>query len=369
MVELGEFERQLANGVKKLKPYQPGKPIETLQRELNLSTVTKLASNENPLGASPNVAQAIKRAASEIYRYPDGNGFKLKEALVAYYEQEIEPANITLGNGSNDVLELIARAFLNPGDHAVYSQHAFAVYALACQAVGAKATVVPAKKWGHDLDGMLKAITPHTKVVFLANPNNPTGTWFDSKAWEAFIANVPNNVLVVLDEAYAEYISEEEYPHGPNYLKRYRNLIVCRTFSKAYGLAGLRVGYSLSSLEIADYLNRVRQPFNVNAIALEAAVAALEDQHFLDRSCELNNHGLEELASELHAMELSFIPSVANFLCVNLHRYAEPIYEKLLQAGVIVRPVANYGMPHFLRVSVGSSKDNMRFIKALRKIL
>ncbi len=371
-----ELEARLASGVRGLSPYQPGKPIETLQRELGLKDVVKLASNENSLGTSPDVAAAIQVAAQDIHRYPDGNAYLLKEALVSYYgaqhagdHNKILFDQITLGNGSNDVLELVARAFLQAGDHAVYSEHAFAVYALVCQAIGAVPTVVPAKRWGHDLEAILKAIKPETKVLFLANPNNPTGTWFTRDEWEAFIEKVPSNVVVVLDEAYAEYIKDERYPRGVDYLHQYPNLVVCKTFSKAYGLAALRVGYGLSSIEIADYLNRVRQPFNVNHMAIHAAVAALGDQRFVDESCNINVQGLEMLVSGFQALGLSFIPSVANFISVDVGQPAAPIYEALLREGVIVRPVHGYGMPHFLRVSVGRPDENRAFLQALKKVL
>ena len=356
-------------GVQKLSPYVPGKPVEELAREFGLrpQDIVKLASNENPLGPSPTVREAVAAALAELTRYPDGNGFALKQALAA--KLGVDTASITLGNGSNDILELVARAFVGPEHEVVFSDHAFAVYPIVTQAVGAKAVSVPAKDWGHDLDAMAAAITPATRVVFIANPNNPTGTWIERPALEAFLDRVPENVIVVLDEAYTEYVETDDVPNGVDYLPRYPNLLVSRTFSKAYGLAALRVGYGLSSPVIADALNRVRQPFNVNSLALAAALAALQDEAYLIESRRINRQGMQQLEDGCAALGLSWIPSRGNFLAIDVGREAAPIFQALLREGVIVRPVANYGMPNHLRVTIGLPEENQRFLDALKQVL
>jgi len=356
-------------GVQKLSPYVPGKPVDELARELGLDPagIVKLASNENPLGPSDKVLAAIRAELDELTRYPDGNGFTLKTALAGRYG--VDAAQVTLGNGSNDILELVARAYLAPGLNAVFSDYAFAVYPIATQAVGAQGKIVPAKDYGHDLEAMLAAIDDNTRVVFIANPNNPTGTWFGPDALETFLAKVPESVLVVLDEAYIEYAEGDELPDGLDYLARYPNLLVSRTFSKAYGLASLRVGYAISSPAIADVLNRVRQPFNVNSLALAAACAALTDTDYLAESRRLNDAGMQQLEEGLHALGLSWIPSKANFIAVDFRRDTAAINQALLREGVIVRPMAGYRMPNFLRVSIGLPQENARFLEALAKVL
>lgn len=362
-----DFIALAAPGVQKLSPYQPGKPIEELERELGLNDIIKLASNENPLGCSPRVLTAVESGLSELSLYPDGNGFVLKKALSDFYRRPL--GEVTLGNGSNDLLELIGRAFLQPGDEAVFSQHSFAVYPLVVQAVGATGVVVPAQRWGHDLPAMAAAINDRTRVVFIANPNNPTGTWVEERELDAFLMTVPESVLVVLDEAYGEYVPEGFLPDGLRYLDRYSNVIVTRTFSKAYGLAALRVGYAFAHPDITNVLNRVRQPFNVNALALRAAVAALGDQDFVARSRQQNAAGLKYIIEGITAMGLGHIPSRGNFVSIDLKREGLPVYEALLRQGVIVRPVANYGMPNFLRVTIGAPAENERFLRALRTVL
>jgi histidinol-phosphate aminotransferase len=356
-------------GVQKLSPYVPGKPVDELARELDLdpASIVKLASNENPLGPSAKSLEAIGGELAELTRYPDGNGFELKSRLAARCGVQI--SQVTLGNGSNDILDLVARAYLAPGLNAVFSQYAFAVYPISTQAVGAQGKVVPAKEYGHDLEAMLAAIDENTRVVFIANPNNPTGTWFGPDALERFLARVPQNVLVVLDEAYIEYAEGDELPDGLQYLARYDNLLVSRTFSKAYGLASLRVGYALSSAQIADVLNRVRQPFNVNSLALAAACAALDDADYLAKSRQLNDAGMAQLEAGLCELGLSWIPSKGNFIAVDFGRDTAAINQALLREGVIVRPVAGYGMPNFLRVSIGLPAENARFLEALAKVL
>lgn len=364
-----DFLAMAQPGVQKLSPYVPGKPVDELARELNLDPagIVKLASNENPLGPSPRVLEAVRGELAELTRYPDGNGFVLKQRLAQRYAVQIE--QVTLGNGSNDILELVARAYLAPGLNAVFSAHAFAVYPIATQAVGAQGKVVPARDYGHDLDAMLAAIDENTRVVFIANPNNPTGTWFDADALTRFLSQVPESVLVVLDEAYIEYAEGGDLPDGLDFLAAHPNLLVSRTFSKAYGLAALRVGYAISSARIADVLNRVRQPFNVNSLALAAACAALDDAEYLMASRQANTAGMRQLESAFAELGLRWIPSKGNFVAVDFARDAAPINQALLREGVIVRPVAGYGMPTFLRISIGTEAENARFIEVLRKVL
>lgn len=364
-----DFLAQALPGVQQLAPYVPGKPADELARELGLplDSIVKLASNENPLGPSPKVIAAISQAVPELTRYPDGNGFVLKQALAQKFA--VEPAQVTLGNGSNDILELVAKAWLAPGLNAVFSQHAFAVYPIATMAVGAECREIPANNYGHDLPAILAAIDANTRVVFIANPNNPTGTWFDQQALADFLAQVPEHVIVVLDEAYIEYAEPGELPDGMDFLAKHANLIVSRTFSKAYGLAALRIGYAISSPMIADVLNRIRQPFNVNSLGLVAAVAALEDDEYLQESRASNKHGLQQLSTAFDRLGLSYIESRGNFIAVDFARDAAPINQALLEQGVIVRPVAGYAMPTFLRVSVGTEQENARFIEVLEQVL
>ena len=365
----GDFLALAQPGVQQLSPYVPGKPVDELARELDIdpATIVKLASNENPLGASPKALAAIQGELAELTRYPDGNGFALKSLLSSQCGVQLD--QVTLGNGSNDILELVARAYLAPGLNAVFSEHAFAVYPIVTQAVGADAHVVPAKDWGHDLQAMLKAIDNNTRVVFIANPNNPTGTWFDANALNEFLQDVPERVLVVLDEAYIEYAEGGELPDGLEFLSAYPNLLVSRTFSKAYGLAALRVGYALSSAVVADILNRVRQPFNVNSFALAAACAALQDADYLAESRRLNDAGMHQLQEGFRELGLGWIPSRGNFIALHLGHLAAPVYQGLLREGVIVRPVANYGMPNHLRITIGLPAENARLLEALAKVL
>jgi len=357
------------DGVRGLTPYEPGKPIAELERELGIRDAIKLASNENPLGPSPRALEAVQACLAELARYPDGNGFALKRALAERHG--VEAACITLGNGSNDVLDLVARTFLGPGRSAVFSRHAFAVYPIATQAVGATARVAQANRpddsmpYGHDLGRLAAAVGEDTRVVFIANPNNPTGTWLRSGELEAFITALARDVIVVVDEAYFEYVDDPAYPDTTQWLDRFPNLVVTRTFSKAYGLAGLRVGYSVSSPAIADLLNRVRQPFNLNIPAQEAALAALGDEDHLSRSVALNRAGRSQWHLGLAALGLTALPSVGNFLCVGVNRPGTEVYRALLDRGVIVRPVGGYGLPEFLRVTVGTEAENARALGAL----
>jgi histidinol-phosphate aminotransferase len=354
--------------VRRITPYLPGKPIGELAREFGLveRDIVKLASNENPRGPSPAVRAAIAAATDELSRYPDGNGFELKAVLAACHG--VDADQIVLGNGSNDILELVTQAFLRPGDHVVYSRHAFAVYPLATQARGGVGIEVAALDLGHDLPSMRRAITPTTRIVFVANPNNPTGTWVPPATLEAFVASVPEDTLVVLDEAYNEYLPPEAHAPSAAWVGTYPNLVVSRTFSKAHGLAALRIGYGIMHAKVADMLNRVRQPFNVNALAQAAALAALADGAYVEESRALNDAGMRELEAGLQALGLAWVPSHANFLLVEVGD-AGRVYQRLLAQGVIVRPVANYALPKHLRVTVGLPEENRRFLAALRAAL
>ncbi len=361
------------DGVRGLRPYEPGKPLSELEREYGVRDAVKLASNENPLGPSPLALAAAMEAVPHIARYPDGAGFDLRSALAKRHD--LAPAAVTLGNGSNDVLDMVARAFLGPGRNAVFSRHAFAVYPIATQAVGAEARIAAAlpadhpMAYGHDLKAIADSVNEQTRVVFIANPNNPTGTWIGAAELEAFIRELPRQTLAVVDEAYFEYVQEADFPDASKWLDRYPNLVVTRTFSKVYGLAGLRVGYALSHPQVADLLNRVRSPFNVNTPAQAAALAALQDGEHLRRSVRMNTAGMAQLRDGLAALGLSVLPSVGNFLCVDVGRPGAQVYERMLYDGVIVRPVGGYALPNFLRVTVGTEKENQRFLTALAKAI
>jgi histidinol-phosphate aminotransferase len=351
--------------IRAIAAYQPGKPISELERELGISGIVKLASNENPLGCSPKATAAMLEAIKTIALYPDGNGFELKDALSRRYGVGHE--QIVLGNGSNDMLELAARGFLAAGDKAVYSDHAFAVYPLATQAVGATGISVAAINFGHDLDAMLKAaVAQQAKLVFIANPNNPTGTFLSAPKLLDFMRALPPQILVVLDEAYNEYLPEECRYDSVSWLKDFPNLIISRTFSKAYGLAGLRVGYAFADAQVADMMNRVRQPFNVNSVAQAAAVAALQDENFVRQTHELNQRGMQQIKQGLNELGLEFIPSYGNFISFKIGNGLE-MYRRLLELGVIVRPVASYHMPDYLRVSIGLESENEKFLSALKQ--
>jgi histidinol-phosphate aminotransferase len=350
--------------IKAIAAYQPGKPTSELARELNIDekSIVKLASNENPLGASPAAIKAIERVLSGIALYPDGSGYDLKSALIK--KHAVAREQIVLGNGSNDVLELAAHTFLTPNDSAVFSQYAFAVYPLAVQAIGAKKIEVPAKHYGHDLPAMANAIRDDTRIVFVANPNNPTGTFASAETLLAFIKAIPERVIIVLDEAYTEYLPSSLKVDTVTWLKQFPNLVITRTLSKAYGLAGLRVGFAFAHPDVADLMNRVRQPFNVNSLALAAAEAALTDAAFLEKSAQLNSQGLTQLTEAFDRLGLPYIPSYGNFVAVEVGDGAA-IFQFLLKQGVIIRPIGGYGMPRHLRVSVGLPRENERFLAAL----
>lgn len=366
-------EQLAVSGVRRLTPYQPGKPIAELERELGLTNIVKLASNENPLGPSPRALEAIRSGLGELHLYPDGGGFDLKAALAA--KLAVDPAQITLGNGSSEVLELAVRTFVEPGLNVLFAQHSFAIYPIITQAIGATGVVAAAHdgtrgpRYGHDIKAMAEKLDTHTRLVFIANPNNPTGTYLTAQELRWFLQTIPEQVIVVVDEAYCEYVVAPDYPNALAWLVDFPNLIVTRTFSKVYGLAGLRAGYAISSVGIANLMNRVRPPFNVNSPALAAATAALSDHEHLERSVRLNNEGMQSLCAAFSARGLTFIPSVGNFVTFDVGRDAFPVYQALLREGVIVRPIANYGLPDHLRVTVGTERENQAFLTALDRVL
>lgn len=372
---------QAVASVARLHPYIPGKPVDELEREYGVKNAVKVASNENPLGPSPHVIShltSLLQNPQELSRYPDGNGFVLKKKLLDKLSpmvSDLSMEQITLGNGSNDILDMLARTFAGSNDEVIFSQYAFAVYPIATQAVGAAAVITQAVNWGHDLDAMLAAISDKTRLIFIANPNNPTGTCLSEKDLCSFLQKVPQNIVVVIDEAYEEYAAHplsgfsESYHSLISSLADFNNLVITRTFSKAYGLASFRVGYSLSSSAIAELLNRVRQPFNNNTFALESAAIALDDAQHLQKGVELNWQGMAYLTDGFKSLGLNYIPSAGNFVCVQTGADSAQIYEKLLYEGVITRPVANYQMPEHLRISIGTMDENHRVLAALKKVL
>ncbi len=353
--------------VGQIKPYQAGKPIEEVKRELGLEEVIKLASNENPLGPSKLALQAVRERLTEICLYPDGGAYYTRRALSQ--KLGVKHSQTILGFGSCDLIELVLKAFLNPGEEVVSSQYAFAYFKLATQVVGGENKIVEAKAYGHDLEAMLKAITPKTKVVFIANPNNPTGTMNTVDEVERFMQGAPDNVIIVFDEAYYEFVDREDYPHTLPWVEEGRNVIILRTFSKIYGLAGLRIGYAIATEDIIWALNQVRQVFNTSRLAQIAAVAALEDEEHVRQTLELNRRGQQYLYSEVDKLGLAYVPSQANFVLIDLKVDAQPIFEKLLREGIVVRPLSGYELPTCIRVTVGTAEQNQKFIHALKKVM
>ena len=353
--------------VSDLIPYVPGKPVEELERELGITGSIKIASNENPIGPSKLAISALQKSIGELNRYPDGDCFYLKKILAE--KLGVKESNLIIGNGSNEVIEIIARTYLSDKDEAVYGEHAFIVYPIVTQAIGAGHVVSPMPELVHDLEDFASRITDKTRIIFLANPNNPTGTIFRKSEFEKFLDRVPDNVIVIVDEAYFEYVEDKEYPDSLEYLNLGKNIVTVRTFSKIYGLAGLRVGYGIGNEEIISYVNRVREPFNVNSLAQAAAEAALDDTEHIERTKSINNTGMEYLAAEFERLGIPYIPSYTNFILMDLETDPMPVYNSLLKEGVIVRPVGGYGLKSHLRVSVGLEEENKRFVTALEKVL
>ena len=361
-----EIKDLINSSIKSLTPYEPGKPIEDLEREYGIKNAVKLASNESPLGPGPKVLTALEEVISGVHRYPDGNGFRLKEALST--KHSVDMSVLTLGNGSNDIIEVVARCFLSPKDNAIYSKYAFAVYPLIVQALGAKGIEVEAKDWGHDLQAMLEAINKDTKIVFIANPNNPTGTFIKKNEMIRFLEKVPSQVIVLLDQAYFDYSNYEFEDVSFSLVEEFPNLVISRTFSKAYGLAGLRVGYSVSSSYVADYLNRVRQPFNVNSLALVAAESALKDDEHLEKCLRINKDEKERLYKYFASHGYDYIESFANFVSFDCKDNSNEVFKNLLPKGVIARPMDIYKMPNHLRVTIGLPEENSIFMESLTSL-
>jgi histidinol-phosphate aminotransferase len=357
---------QVPEYIRSLIPYEPGKPIEEVEREYGISDSVKLASNENPLGPSPKALSAIRERLDQLHLYPDGDCFYLKRRLAA--KLGVAPESLIFGNGSNEIIELAARTFLRPGDEAVMARQAFVVYQLIVQAAGGRGKAVPLRDFTHDLAAIAEAVTPRTKIVFLANPNNPTGTIYRREAWERFLKKISPDVLLIVDEAYFEYVQDPAYPDSLRYFDGERAMITLRTFSKLYGLAGLRIGYGVGPKSLIAMMQRVRQPFNVNAVAQWAALAALDDVEHVQRSLQVNAEGLNYLADALGNLALEFVPSFANFLLVRVGKGQE-VFKKLLAQGVIVRPMDGYQFPEYVRVTVGTKDENRRFIEALGRII
>ena len=358
-----KLEDLVNKGVLDLSPYKPGKPIEDLERELGIKNAIKLASNENPLGPSPLAVDAVTQVLNGTHRYPDGNALRLKDCLSKKFNVDINC--LTIGNGSNDIIEFIVRSFLSDKCSAIYSEHAFAVYPLVVQAVGAEGIEVPAKEYGHDLEEMRKATKENTKLVFIANPNNPTGSFLSPKEIESFLDDLDRNIIVLLDQAYFDYSSYSNEDINFDLIKKHPNLIISRSFSKAYGLAGFRIGYSVSSPEVADFLNRVRQPFNANSLALVAAEAALLDESHLKKSLEINLDQKNFLMKSLKDLGYECIPSEGNFISFNTNGDGQELFEALLNEGVIVRTLGVYKMPNYLRMTIGLPEENLIFLDKL----
>jgi histidinol-phosphate aminotransferase len=353
--------------IRNLTPYQPGKPIEEVERELGIPSVIKLASNENPLGASPLALASAQNALLKAQMYPDGGCYDIKQALAKFLK--INPTQLTIGNGSENILELIAKSYLTKDTAAVVSQYAFQTIQILITSYAAEMIMVPAREFGHDVKAMLAAINEKTRIIFMVNPNNPTGTFASVEEIKLLLESVPPHVLMVMDEAYHEYIQQADHVDLISLISKYPNLVITRTFSKAYGLAGLRLGYAISSPEIADILNRARLPFNVNSVASAACVAALQDQNHIVKTLAVNTQGMQQLENAFASMKIKYIPSRCNFIAFDIAQNAIEIYQKLLYQGVIVRPLGAYGMPTFLRVTIGTLQENEKFIRALHEVL
>lgn len=353
----------VSENIRSISPYVPGKPIEEVERELGITGTIKLASNENPLGPSPKAVAAVKKALEGLNRYPDGSGFYLSQALAKKYE--VKTGQIILGNGSNELIELVVRTFIQPGDEIVSADPSFVVYKMITQAAGGTNVIVPCKDMRHDLDAMAERITPKTKIVFIANPNNPTGTMNPKPEMDRFMERVPDHVIVGVDEAYFEYVTHADYPDSLDYLKEGRNILALRTFSKIYGLAGLRIGYGITTPEIAELMNKVRQPFNTNSLAQTGALAALADRKHVEKSVALNNEGKQFLSQSFRQLGVPYIPTEANFILFETALDCKDAYTALMKQGVIVRPMGGKR----LRVTIGLPEENKRFVAELEKLI
>ena len=361
------MKQLVRENILKIEPYPPGKPIKEVERELGIEEAVKLASNENPLGPSPQAVEAMEQVLPEVNLYPDGNGYYLKRALAAHLS--VQESNIILGNGSDEIIRMIVETFLNEGEEAIIGEPAFLIYRLAVKVMKGQCRLVALKDFTHDLAAMAGVINERTKLIFIANPNNPTGTMVTAEEVNSFMKKIPQEVLVVFDEAYYEYIERSDFPQTLDYIREGRNVITLRTFSKIYGLAGLRIGYGIGSEELIKDMNRVRQPFNTNSLAQVAARVALGDREHVEKSRKANREGKSFLYEELEKLKISYIPSQANFILVDVNEDGKIISRQLMQEGIIVRPMGMYNLPHFIRVTVGTEEQNEKFIKALKKAI
>jgi histidinol-phosphate aminotransferase len=350
-----------------IEPYIPGKPIEEVERELGLKNIVKLASNENPWGPSPKAVSAILNRVDNIHLYPDGSAYELIQVLSE--QLSFSKENIILGNGSDELIRMIAETFLYPEDEVIIPEPTFSAYEFATKLMGGKIVKVPTEDYKLNLNGMLEKINKKTKLIFICNPNNPTGKIVSKEELEDFLNNIPEQIVVILDEAYNEYVESSDYKSGLEYLRHRKNLIVLRTFSKIYGLAGLRVGYGIADKQLIDLINRVREPFNVNLLAQVAAVASLRDKDYLNKCKQLNSLNKQMLYSNLKHLSLDYVPTEANFILIDLKRDAQVIYKEMLKKGVIIRPCTSFGLPNHIRVTIGKEEENLIFINALAQVL
>ena len=360
------MEKLVRKNITEVKPYIAGKPIEETKRQLGLKEVIKLASNENPLGPSPKAVQAIRKSLSEINRYPDSQGFYLKRKLARY--SNVEPANLVLGNGSDELIDVVIKTFVEEDENIITADITFLEYEIIAQANARRIIKVPLRYFKYDLESIKKKIDKKTKLIFIANPNNPTGTYVTKYEIEDFMRDLPDNVLLVMDEAYDTFIDVDDFPNSLKYIKN-KNVIVLKTFSKAYGLAGLRIGYAIARPEFTSYLERVRQPFNTNLLAQAAAIAALDDKKFLRKTKKIILQGKGYLYDSLRKLGIAYVPSVANFILIDVGRDGLDVFKDMLKYGVIVRDMKQYGLKNFIRVTIGTKKENERFVRVLKKVL
>jgi len=360
------MEKLVRKNITAVTPYIAGKPIEETKRQLGLKEVIKLASNENPLGPSPKAVQAIKRSLRDINRYPDSQGFYLKRRLARYYN--VEPTNLVLGNGSDELIDIIIKTFVEVDENIITADTTFLEYEIIAQVNGRRIIKVPLRYFKYDLESMKKKIDKKTKLIFIANPNNPTGTYVTKYEIEDFMRDLPQDLLLVIDEAYDTFIDVDDFPNSLKYVRN-KNVIVLKTFSKAYGLAGLRIGYAVARTEFVSYMERVRQPFNTNLLAQAAAIAALDDKEFLRKTKKIISEGKGYIYDSLNKLGIAYVPSVTNFILIDVGRDCTDVFKEMLKYGVIVRDMKQYGLKNFIRVTIGTEKENERFIKVLKKIL
>jgi histidinol-phosphate aminotransferase len=364
---LVKMSKKIRSCIESLQPYNAGKPIEELEREMGIKNIIKLASNENPLGPSPKAVEAMKAVAGEMNYYPDSSAYYLREKLAK--KHNVKADEILVGNGSDEIVALISEMMIEPGDEAIMSEHTFVRYEMAMQLMGGKSVIVPATEgFGHNLPAMKKAITSKTKIIFICNPNNPTGTMLTQKEIDEFMVDIPEDIVVIFDEAYYEFVTDPDYAQSMKYFMAKKNVMILRTFSKIYGLAGLRVGYAITDKEWVANINKVRPPFNVNRIAQAAAIASLDDKDHVEKSRELNTRGREYLYQQFEQMGIKYTKSQANFILIDTGKDGRDVYQKLLEQGVIIRPMVIRNHPHHVRITIGTMEQNIRFIESLKKL-